>query len=409
MDEKKIFLVDRDKEFLYVELFQYLNKINCLPRYIYSKDINTIFYNIVGSLIYDIPIVLLDSDFSHNEIQNLGISLTKIDENIELKNKILVNYENFLSLLQNTKEWNITLFTSGTTGLPKKVSHSFETLTRMVKINISTKDNIWGFAYNPSHIAGLQVFFQAILNLNTIVNLFEQSRSHIFDMIEKYSVTNISATPTFFRLLLPSKKHFNSVVKITSGGEKFDTTLINHLRTTFPQAKLLNVYASTEAGTIFGSKNDVFEIREDIKDKVKIINNELLIHKELLGHSDSLKVVDGWYFTGDIVEVISNNPLKFKFVSRKNEMINVGGYKVNPIEIEELLNKHPNIVMSRVYSKKNSVLGNILLADIQRVNDITEKDIQMYLRKYLQEFKIPRIINFVEKIELTRTGKIKRA
>ena len=210
-------------------------------------------------------------------------------------------------------------------------------------------------------------------------------------------------------MLLPVDKEFPSVKRLTSGGERFDLNLFSNLQKIFTRAKILNVYASTEAGTLFASNGDLFKLKPENNPFVKIDNNELLIHKTLLGFSDTFLLEGEWYRTGDQIEVVSESPLKFRFLSRKNEMINVGGYKVNPLEVEEVLNSHDSVLASKIHSKKNSVLGNILIADIKRKKDnLTEKEIRNFLQKKLQPFKIPRIINFVDQIELTRTGKIKR-
>lgn len=89
-------------------------------------------------------------------------------------------------------------------------------------------------------------------------------------------------------------------------------------------------------------------------------------------------------------------------------MINIGGNKVNPIEIEECINSFDGVVGSRVYAKENSVMGNILQAEIKVEKEIMEKELKQFLNKKLQSFKVPRIIKFVENLETTRTGKIKR-
>jgi acyl-CoA synthetase (AMP-forming)/AMP-acid ligase II len=116
-----------------------------------------------------------------------------------------------------------------------------------------------------------------------------------------------------------------------------------------------------------------------------------------------------WYSTGDLIEILSENPTKFKFVSRKNEMINIGGYKVNPREVEEIICNIPSISNALVYSKQNSVLGNIICCDIVKEDkDLSELNIRKILQYKIQEYKIPRIIRFVDSIESTRTGKIKR-
>jgi acyl-CoA synthetase (AMP-forming)/AMP-acid ligase II len=279
----------------------------------------------------------------------------------------------------------------------------------MVKIDANRKENIWGFAYNPTHFAGLQVFFQAFLNLNTIVFLFNRPQNEINNSIERFKISHISATPTFYRMILSAEKQFLSVTRITSGGEKFDQSLKEKVKCTFPNAKITNVYASTEAGTLFAAKDEVFIVKEDYREFVRIENSELLIHKNLMGESTDLFLENEWYRTGDMVQIESVNPLVFRFVNRKNEIINVGGYKINPYEVENAIMEINGISNCRVYGKKNSVIGNILIAEVQKsIESLTEREILSELKKKLQTFKLPRMIKFVDKLELTRTGKLKR-
>jgi acyl-coenzyme A synthetase/AMP-(fatty) acid ligase len=174
----------------------------------------------------------------------------------------------------------------------------------------------------------------------------------------------------------------------------------------FPNAKIRNIYASTEAGSLFASDGEYFTIPDRYREKIKIQNNEIIIHHLMLGESDNYSLIEDWYHSGDMVEIIETDPyVKFRFKSRKNQMINVGGYKVNPEEVEEALLKISNIKAVRVYGKASRVLGNILCADI--ISDkLSEKEIRQSLD--LQSFKIPRIINFKDKIDLTRSGKVMR-
>lgn len=87
-----------------------------------------------------------------------------------------------------------------------------------------------------------------------------------------------------------------------------------------------------------------------MKDKIKIENNELLVHKDLLGYSSQIELEDNWYRTGDLVEKNSEN--EFKFIAQKDEIINVGGYKVNPHEIEEEIKRLDDIVDVVVKGRK---------------------------------------------------------
>lgn len=404
-----IFLADISKniEIGYDELLSDINNSTSYKLYCNSTDYYEIFKTILLSLIHDKEICLLDSDFTKKEITNL-LGDCNIHEEIYVSPYYFGSFHEILEHINLSNNWELSLFTSGTTGVPKKITHNFKNLTRNCKIRDRFSSNIWGYAYNPTHMAGLQVFFQALLNLNTIVRLFDIDRSQIFKSIEKYKITNISATPTFYRMLLPSDCLFSSLKRITSGGEKFDGKLNFSLLKLFPNAKFLNVYASTEAGSIFAAEGEEFFIQKQYFDWVKIHEGELFLHKKIIGNGAENKMIGDWYPTGDLIDVISDNPIRFKFLSRKNEMINVGGYKVNPNEVEELLTSYNGIAEARVFGKPNSVLGNIVCAEVVSLKELNILEIRNYLSENLQSFKIPRIINFVDKIEKTRTGKKKR-
>lgn len=407
----KIFYSDirTGREISYCQLVEDIQKYASYSPYCKSGDYYEVFLKIITSLILGKEVILLDADFSDAEVEKL-VGNVDIYATESVTTDSIITEENFLELLTaKTETWKITLFTSGTTGLPKKVSHSFNSIARQAKRSERHANDVWGFAYNPTHMAGLQVFFQTLLNQNTIVRLFGLDSKEIISEINKNQITHISATPTFYRLLLPPTGVCSSVKRLTSGGEKFDEHTLGLLSSLFPNAKLTNVYASTEAGTLFASKGNEFCIKEDMKDKVCIREGELLIHKSLLAESASIQFDGDWYHTGDLIEVSCQDPLTFHFISRKTEMINVGGYKVNPTEVEECIRECKGVQDAFVYGKANRIMGNIIMGEVVREDEsVTEKSIREELQQKLQEFKIPRIIKFVEHLNVTRTGKISR-
>lgn len=391
----------------YSDLISDLNNSGSFDPVCFSKDYYTIFRNIIISLLTDDLVCLLDHGLSEKEIDSLpGIEGYKINQNKDISMDPITGVDDLVDRIKKAKNWRVILFTSGTTGTPKKISHGFQSITRMVKTSERHERDIWGFAYNPTHIAGLQVFFQALLNKNTIVRLFGLSNELIITSIISERVTHISATPTFYRLLLPLETKISSVQRITAGGEKIDEITVKRLKAVFVNARILNVYASTEAGTVLASENDIFSVPAGKNDLIRIVDQELYVHSKLLGESDTFNLEGDWYPTNDIVEIVSESPLRFRFLSRKNEMINVGGYKINPHEVEDALLSIENIKEAYVYPKKNSVLGNIVCADIVTPDsNITVAGILKILRSHLQEYKIPRIINLVDNIKYSRTGK----
>jgi len=276
--------------------------------YCKSHSYYHVFKHIITSLIIGKEIILLDSDFTDSELVNLT-GFSEYEEFTQLIDtgsfSLLLDKKELIEKLRNTcDDWKVTLFTSGTTGIPKKVTHNFNSITRFVKISERNTNSVWGFAYNPTHMAGIQVFFQALLNGNAIVRLFGLSANEIHREINEYGITHISATPTFYRILLPCEETFQSVERITSGGEKFNEKTILQLKDIFPNAKITNVYASTEAGTLFASENDIFSIKPEYEHLIRVVNDELLIHSSLMGSSDIN--IKEWYNTGDLIELINS-------------------------------------------------------------------------------------------------------
>lgn len=405
----EIFLVEerQSKPITFEKLFQDICKCSSVPKYFRFESLYDLYLHLIVAIINSNHIVLLDNDFSDEEIKKIVGDNTFLEESyVTSMNLSALTKEILLDkIFQSTAE--ITLFTSGTTGQPKRVVHKVKNFLSSVKIDSKFSESIWALAYNPTHMAGLQVFFQSICNFNTLINVFQQTKEYLITAATQFEITHISATPTFYRLLFPPDFNLPSIKNVTVGGEKSDALLIEKLKIIFPKAKLTNIYASTEAGALFYSNGDVFKIREEIAHLIKIESQKLFVAISLLGNIDNIAQGE-WYDTGDLVQIVTEQPLSFRFVSRSNEMINVGGNKVNPIEIESLLLTISGVRNALVYGKANSVLGNMLIAEIEVEKEINTKDVRDYLSKNIQDFKVPRIIKIVDKIATTRTGKLKR-
>ena len=394
----------------YSDLLYELNQDILYSEIIFESNPYCIFLKLIFALINGLSAILIDSDFSEKEFELLEIDMKKTKSIKYEKKEKVESIDDIFNLIKKNKEkFRLSLYTSGTTGNPKKINHNFDTLTKNLKISKKNAENIWGFAYNSSHFAGIQVFIQGFFNRNTFVNIFDLNRIDVSNEIRKYKISNISATPTFYRFLLPYfNEEFHTVKNITFGGEKIDMNLKDKLKKYFPVARINNIYASTEAGSLFYTHGELFEIPENIKKYVKFnIENELLIHKKLLAESEEIKLENDWYNSGDIVEFLEAN--KFRFIQRKSDILNIGGYNVNPIEIEEVILKEEDVEDVIVFGVKNKYLGNILCADICLKNGVdknffTEK-LYRNMRSTLQKIKIPRIIKYVDYIRKTKTGK----
>ncbi|GCD78812.1 AMP-binding protein [Schleiferia thermophila] len=407
-----MFLIDvkNNQHYSWEGLVEEINKNNRYYPIGIFENLYQYLHNIIVAVLANKNVTLVDYTFKKEEIERiLGDDVILLNKAEDVEIPWILNKEDLIEKIKSRRNWSITLFTSGTTGLPKKVTHNYESIGKGLVINEKHSKDVWGFAYNITHIAGLQVYFQALFNKNTLINLFDVERELVFDAINKYKITHISATPTFYRLLQPFENRVNQTIKrITLGGEKSDKKLIENLSKCFVNAKIKNTYATTEFGTILITHDgENFSIPEKYKNKIKIVDNEIVVHRSLLGMVDL--DVEEWYYTGDRVEIIQHDPLNFKIMGRTSDFVNVGGYKVNLLEVEEVLRNIDVIKNAKVYSKQNSIIGNIICADVILLKDkkCTESEIRKILKDHLQEYKIPRVIRMVEKLDVTRSGKLK--
>ena len=314
--------------------------------------------------------------------------------------------ERLPSLILNSRS-KIGIASSGTTGKPKWVHHRMDTLARSVIISPNHRDDVWGLAYSPDRFAGLQVFLQAICNLNTIVSLLGLPPDEIHAAIETYSITRLSATPTWFRLLVNGTMKHETVRSITVGGEVCHPSLMTEMQRVFPNAKFHNIYASTEAGSLFHSDADAFIVTEDRKGLLRVEDGQLWLHETLIAESLRGNCVDAFFPTGDEVEIVRESPWTLRVLARRSDWINVGGVKVNPHAVEDALLQIVGIREARVFAQKNSVVGNLVCAEIVLDKEVqyTVTDIRRILSSQLDNYSIPRIIQFVDKIGISPSGK----
>lgn len=396
----------------YDDLLRDLNRIDTGISCVRTYDTYVFMLRVVHSLAAGYPMTVLDADLSDEELIHLGIDpASDLQASFPVAPLDIGNFHGLMDMLGERKEnWTLGLFTSGTTGRPKLVHQTFDTLTRNVKTGHNRARDVWGLAYNSTHIAGIQVFFQAFMNGNPIVNLFGVNMKEMEVLIRRYGVTHLSATPTYYRMALSYlTAPILSVKSITFGGEKYDMQLGEWMHTYFPNAIIRNIYASTELGAVLKAENDIFTIPERLQNDIRISDEkELLIHSRLLGKipEHELQLVEGiWYATGDIVEPIGANQLRI--IHRKTELINVGGYKVNPVEVEHEIKKLDGVMDVTVRGKASKLIGNVLIAEVVIREDASKEAISKAIASslQLQSWKVPRSVYFVEALKENRNGK----
>ena len=362
----------------------------------------------------------IDKRFHENFYKEADINYeVSLNDGNFIINKINNKAANFK--LESTK-WIIP--TSGTTNIPKLVSHTLESLSRTSKIDIEKGEGYrWGLVFDIYRFSGIQVYLQSILGgSELIISEANMSISQIINNLIKNSCNALSATPSFWRKVLMTAESNKLTFKvITLGGEIADENILKALRIKYSKSKLLHIYASTEVGVGFSVTDEktgfpLSYLENDINDiELKLSDaNTLMIknskHTQSYVNNNKLYEDDGFIDTGDIV-CIKNNRVYFS--GRDSGAINVGGNKVQPEEVESVILSSNLISEVAVYPKNNSMMGNLVCADIVAKDELIGKKelkqkLLVFCRGRLDNYKVPAILKFVKNIETTQSGKIKR-
>ena len=324
-------------------------------------------------------------------------------------------------------EW--VLLTSGTTGVPKLTVHTLQTLAGAIGPGAApAQPTVWSTFYDIRRYGGLQIFLRAVLgSASLVLSNAAEALSVYLTRAGRRGVTHISGTPTHWRRELMSPAAHNIAPQyIRLSGEIADQVLLDHLRSFYPQARIAHAFASTEAGVAFEVNDGLAGFPAELIEKVdgvdmKIREGSLRIRSNrnavrYLGREDnSLMDADGFVDTGDILELHNG---RYYFAGRRDGMINVGGLKVHPEEVEAVINRHPQVRMSLVRTRKSPITGSVVIADVvleqalEPVNgrsDELKQDLLRFCRTELAAHKMPASINFVPALAVDASGKLARA
>jgi acyl-coenzyme A synthetase/AMP-(fatty) acid ligase len=326
---------------------------------------------------------------------------------------------------QYETEW--ILLTSGTTGRPKLVVHTLSSLAGAIKDTSNSAETVvWSTFYDIRRYGGLQIFLRAALTGKSLVlSSAEESTADFLARAGSHGVTHISGTPSQWRRALMSPSaHLISPQYVRLSGEIADQAILSHLQAFYPQARIAHAFASTEAGVAFdvndgiaGFPASVIEHTPDVD--MKVVDHSLCIRstrtasRYLGDHAPILKNADGFVDTSDLLELRGD---RYYFVGRRDGVINVGGLKVYPEEVEAVINRHPEVQMSLVRTKKNPITGSLVVADVvlktpqsgSRDVRALQGDILLLCREALSSYKVPVAINFIPALAVAESGKLVR-
>jgi len=313
----------------------------------------------------------------------------------------------YYKVIRERKHPGLVLFTSGTSGEPKAAVHDFLSLLEKFKKRRLTLRTLNFLLFD--HWGGLNTMFYILSNGGVVIATKDRNPENVCKLIEEYKIELLPASPTFLNLLLLSGMHedydLSSLKIISYGTEPMPESTLKRLKKIFPDVKLLQTYGLIELGVMQSKseKDDSLWVKvggDGFDTRVVDSMLEIKAKSAMLGYlnAPSPFTEDGWFKTGDAVEV---NGEYIKILGRKSEIINVGGEKIYPQEVENIILEMDNVADVTVYGEKNPIMGNIVCTKVRLVK-YEEKNlfinrVKKYCRKRLQNYKIPVKVKIVGK------------
>lgn len=335
---------------------------------------------------------------------------------------------------------NSILYTSGTTGNPKGAmlchrNFIANSLNTQALCHLSSEDKLLIMA-PMFHVTALNSQLIKIVHAGATGVLMRAFKTEeILDTIEREQITEMTGVPAMYSMILQSptleRRDLTSLRYCGYGGAPAPVEVIKTLKEKFPTWRLRNVYGLTEASSwVTMLPHEQTTIRPDSTGlpvpvvRLKIIDEmgsevpqgkvgEILIKGPSIfkgywrnpeATAESLR--DGWFHTGDLGRFDEEGYLYV--VDRKKEMVIRGGENIYCIEVENVLYQHPKVVEAAVTGVPDPILGELVKAVcvLKTGQNASELEIQEFCKKYLADYKVPKIVCFIDELPRNPAGKV---
>ncbi len=424
-------LIAQNRIFTYKEIYKEMNAITKtinIPNNSVVGLIGDYSYYFIATLFALIikkctiaPILPKNIDFN---MSDFGVQYLYNTDSKELQKNIKKKQYKILNHLKAINASGLILFSSGSTGAPKAIVHNFDTMIELYHTKKHNPTKTLGI-FLPDHIAGIDVILSVFSTGGSLIIPKSRNPKDILEAIQTYKAEILPASPTLLRLLMLSemeKYDLSSLKLIVYGSEKMEANLLQSLQKILPNVRFKQSFGTSETNAIKTKDHDTKEgYFKFINCDYKIINNELYLKSktQTLGYLNSDNSVfddEGYFATGDLVEVIESNGEQYlKIIGRSKEIINVGGEKVIPSEVEGVILNLPYILDCLVYGEKNNITGQsvgvkVVLdsRDIETkdLNNATlKKQIRIHCKDKLANYKIPTKVEIVESLAISERFK----
>jgi long-chain acyl-CoA synthetase len=359
-----------------------------------------------------IVVPLAPASVHRNEFMNIaeaGMTFTFDDaDDWQLDVRGVVAENPLIRSLIELGESGLVIFSSGSTGKPKASLHNatlFLKKFRMARAGLRTVA-----LPSSDHVAGLDTLFYTLSSGGMLITLPHREPYSVCHKIERYRAELLPASVTFLNLLLISEAHqkfdLSSLRIIAYGSEPMPEHSLTRLKHVFSQCKLINKYGTTEMGSPQTRSREDGSLWVKIDSEgfeTKVVDGVLWIRAQsaMMGYlnAPSPFTEGGWFQTGDAVEVDGEH---IRILGRKSEIINVGGEKVYPVEVENVIQSMDGVVAASVSGEQHPITGQLVSARVELRTEEPLKDfrrrMQLFCRDKLPNFKIPQKVIIVKDV-----------
>src|SRR5262245_40078747 len=322
--------------------------------------------------------------------------------------------------LRRSAHPGLVLFSSGSTGQPKAALHDLDRLLAKYRVPRQKLRTLVFLLLD--HIGGVNTLFYTLANGGTAVLASARSASAVCEAIEMHRVELLPSSPTFLNLLLLSgevERHDLSSLKlITYGTEPMPASTLERANRAFPGVRFLQTYGMTELGILRSQSRESNSLWIRIGGEGfewKVVEGRLRIRAEsaMLGYLNAPNPfdADGFFDTGDLVEADGE---WVRFLGRKSEVINVGGSKVHPSEVESTLLELEQVVDVVVTGESHALTGQMVVATIRLAQPEPLADFKLRMRLFCRDrlapFQIPaKVYLTTEPIHSSRFKRLRRS
>jgi long-chain acyl-CoA synthetase len=301
----------------------------------------------------------------------------------------------------------LILFSSGSTGQSKAAVHDVVGMLAKFKVPRHARRAITFLLYD--HIGGFNTMLYQLSNGGCIVTVQDRDPDSVLRSVERHKVELLPTSPTFINLVLLSEAYrrydLSSLKIVTYGTEPMPESTLRRFHQVLPEIELQQTYGLSEVGILRSKSRSSDSLWVKLGGEgfqTRVVDGILQIKAEsaMLGYlnAPSPFTDDGWFNTDDKVEVDGDY---FRILGRQSEIINVGGQKVYPAQVESVVQEMPEVAEVSVYGEKNAIMGQIVCAAVRLRESQDARqfhhELRQFCRQRLQDFQIPVRVRLVER------------